>query len=807
MDRIAQSIVTHRKPIVIIFVLLLPICAALYLFVGVNYNIADYLPKNVQSTQAIDIMSDEFSQKIPNANVMIRDVSIVEALEYKSRLAEVPGVNSVVWLDDILDLKKPLEMQDADIVDEYYKDGAALFMISIDAGMENGACAAIRTLIGNENALSGDAVDRDFAQNASVTEVLNAFIIVLPLFIIVLMISTDSWLEPILYLSTIGVAVLINMGTNIFFGEVSFLTNSVSPLLQLAVSMDYAIFLLHNFKDNKATCDSPAEAMKLAVKSTIITISASALTTLFGFLALAFMEFGIGADLGLILAKGIICSFVSVTVFLPALTLIVHKALDRTRHRALLPDFHNVYKGLSKTAIPAIVIVLIVIVPGFLGQQRTEFGYGAGSAGRGTYLERDKAAIEAVFGKTNIAVLLVPAGNIVKERELGAELENSGYINTVTSYAQNVGTEIPPGFLDDSITDQFYSENYARIIIYIDAPNEGEQTFAIVERINQIAHKYYDDYHIAGQSFTLYDIKSIVAKDNIRVNMIAIISILLVIMILLKSFALPFILLITIETGIWINLSIPYFMGTSINFIGFLVLSTVQLGATVDYAILLTDNYRVNRRELPKAEALHKSLGDSFKSILVSGFTLSSAGFTLYFTSSNSSIRDIGFLLGRGTLFSIIMVLCFLPSMLVLFDKLIAKTTFNAEFYFPDSTAPAVAPEAAVAPAAVTAAVSVDTPTVAATPAVAASAAADALGDALGDELFDMPDAAKADAADVAPVVAADDTLTVTPDAALVAAHVNSPIHIITPDTGIHSIESFQPEAKQYGGYSEDKNT
>jgi len=683
METIVDIIVIHKKLIIVLFVLLSLVCAALYPLVGVNYKMVDYLPPSVGSTRAIAVMGEEFSETIPNANVLVKEVSIMEALQYKELLADIAGVSAILWLDDVADLKIPLKMQDADLVEEYYQDGAALFMLTIEDGMENKACAAIRELIGEKNALSGEAADIDFMQNASVSEVLNALAILLPIFIVILMISTDSWLEPLLFLSAIGVAVLINMGTNIFFGRISFMTNSICPLLQLAVSMDYAIFLLHSFADNRKKQQNIEDAMKQAVKSSITTISASALTTLFGFLALVFMEFKIGADMGLILAKGIIVSFISVVIFLPALTLCVYTAIDRTRHRPLLPDFSQIHKTLSKTAIPMVVIVLLVIVPSFLGQQKTTFVYGAGSAGKGTYLERDKNALEDVFGKTNITALLVPAGDIVKERDLCQELKSLDHINTVISYAQTVGTAIPAGFLSGDITDQFYSKNYARIIIYADIPTEGDLTFGVIRQIYEIARKYYGDFYLAGQSSNLYDIKNIVAIDNFRVNMIAVVSIFLVIMLSFRAGVLPFILLITIETGIWINLSIPYFFNTSIHFIGFLVLSTVQLGATVDYAILLTDHYRENRRHMPKKDALHKSLGDAFKSIIISGFTLAAAGFTLYFTSSNPSISDIGFLLGRGTLLSMLMVLCFLPTMLSLFDNLIAKTTYKAGFYFP----------------------------------------------------------------------------------------------------------------------------
>ena len=682
MDRFAGAVIRHRKAVIVLFVLLSITSAVLFTSVRVNYNMVDYLPPSAKSTKAIEIMANEFTQAIPNANVMVRDVSIVEALEYKNKLSEIEGVTEVMWLDDIVDLKVPLRFQDSSLVETYYKDGTALFMLRISDGFARSACADIRALIGEGNALSGEAVDTDFMQRASISEVINAMLIILPLGIFIFLISTDSWLEPFLILSSIGVAVVINMGTNILFGQVSFLTNSVSPLLQLAVSMDYAIFLMHTFADQREKCDSVEEAMQKAIVASITTISASAMTTLFGFLALVFMQFRIGADLGLILAKGIIVSYVSVVVFLPALLLVTLKTTDRLHHRPLLPDTSNINNALKRFAKPVVVLVMILIVPAFLGQQRTAFVYGAASVGSGTALEENKNAVEEVFGKTNILALLVPTGDIVKERDLSTDLKALDRIDSVMSYAHTVGTAIPTAFLSSEILEQFYSQDYARLILYTDTPSEGAIAFGTIEQINAIVDEYYEEYYIEGQSSSLYDMKTVVETDNFRVNIIAIISIFLVIMLAFKSVMLPFILVITIEAGIWVNLSIPYFIGNAINFIGFLVLSTVQLGATVDYAILLTDHYKVNRKTMRKENALHKALGDSFKSILVSGFTLSFAGFALYLTSSNSSISDIGILLGRGTLLSMFMVLCFLPLMLSIFDKAIAKTTHKAGFLY-----------------------------------------------------------------------------------------------------------------------------
>ena len=278
--------------------------------------------------------------------------------------------------------------------------------------------------------------------------------------------------------------------------------------------------------------------------------------------------------------------------------------------------------------------------------------------------------------------LLVPRGDVAKEQMLCDELEQLDRITGVMSYAANVGAVIPPEYLGDDITGQFYSENYARIIVYTDTPAEGDIAFKTVENINEKTKAHYGEtFYTLGQSANLYDMNSIVQKDNVVVNLIAVIAIFIVLLVTFKSATLPFLLVLTIEAGIWINLAIPYFSGTPINFLGYLVVSTIQLGATVDYAILLTNTYLRNRRQMPKREAISVSLGGSFKSILVSALTLSTAGFTLFATSSNSAIADIGLLLGRGTLLSFAMVVCFLPTLLVVFDKAIEKVTFKTKFF------------------------------------------------------------------------------------------------------------------------------
>jgi predicted RND superfamily exporter protein len=640
----------------------------------------DYLPKEVESTKALDIMNEEFEETLPNASVMIKDVSIMEALDYKAKLAELKGITQVIWLDDMIDLKEPLEMNDTETVEGFYKERNALFSVTIEKGTERDTCDNIKNMIGTDNLLSGEAPDLAAMQENTQSEVMGAMLILIPAVLIILLLSTSSWIEPLLFVATIGVAILINMGTNLLLGEISFMTNSISPILQLAVSLDYAIFLLHSFADNRKKYSDVEEAMRYAIKSSIVTVSASALTTLFGFIALMFMKFGIGADLGINLAKGIVFSFITTMVFLPALTLTCYKLSDKTSHRLFMPEFANINKILSKVAIPIIILVILLIVPGYLGQRKTEFAYGSAGAIESSKSGQDRYATEQIFGKSTVMVMLVPRTDVAKEQKLTEDIKELPHVTSVMSYANTVGTAIPDQFLGDDIRKQFYSDQYARLIIYTDTPEEGDVAFETVEQIRTTAKTYYGDTtYSLGLSTNLYDMKNVVEKDNTFVNVIAIISIFLVLMFSFKSLSLPVILVVTIEAGIWFNLAIPYFMGTQINFIGYLVLSTVQLGATVDYAILLTDHYLKHRKEMSAKEAIHSSLGETFKSILVSASTLSIAGFTLYGTSSNSAAADIGLLLGRGTIFSFVMVTCFLPTMLMLLDKVIARSTINSK--------------------------------------------------------------------------------------------------------------------------------
>ena len=674
----AEWVLKYKKTIAIVFLLLAAVSAIVQFGVSVNYNMADYLPEEAPSSKATEIMEEEFEGTVPSTRVMIKDVTIPEALNYKEELLDIEGVNDVMWLDDATDIKTPIEVMDSDTVESYYKDSTALFSLAIEEGEEVAATEAIYELIGDDNAIAGEAVNTADSQKMAGTESMYAAALLIPIIIIILILSTNSWAEPVFFLTAIGVSVLINLGTNIFIGEVSFVTQSVAPILQLAVSLDYAIFLLHSFNDNRKLMGDPHKAMLKAMKSSFPAIASSASTTFFGFMALSLMEFEIGSDLGINLVKGILLSFISVVVFLPAITMLFYKWIDKTEHRPFIPAIKGIGKFVLKIRYIVVIAVAILIIPAFLAQSNTNFIYGIGEQPETTRTGSDKIAIEEEFGQLTSIVLLVPKGDLVKETKLTEEMENLPSVKNVLSYTNTVSPVIPPDYLDESVTEQFYSENYARIIINTESEAEGEESFAFIEEVQEKSNLLYDDVYLLGEGVTLYDIKETVERDNSLVNILTVVTIAIVLLITFRSISYPIILLLTIQTAVWINLSFPYFTDSPLVFVGYLIISTVQLAATVDYAILFSEAYKEKRKVLPKSQALKETLDEKLFSIIISASILSSVGFILWFTSSNPIVSSIGLLLGRGALLAFVLVVFFLPAMLYLFDRVVQKTTWRS---------------------------------------------------------------------------------------------------------------------------------
>lgn len=675
MRKFYAGIVNRRKLILILFAVAFVISLLCGQLVSVNYDMTDYLPEKTKSTVSIDIMGEEFDGGIPNARVMIKDVTIPEALEYKNKLKAIKGVSDVTWMDDAMNITVPLSTLDSDAVETYYKDNNALFTVTIDEEHRITATEDIRSLIGEENAVTGSAISTADATTNTVSEILKITVIAVAFVLLVLILTTTSWIEPIIVLAGLGVAIMLNNGSNLIFGEISFVTNAAGSVLQLAVSLDYSVFLLHRFEEcRKENADAQSAMVDALCKSTSSILS-SGLTTVIGFIALVLMQFRLGADLGLALAKGIAISLITVFVFMPALILCTYKWLDKTKHRSFMPSFKGFGKAVHKIAIPMVCIFTILIVPSYLGSNANDYLYGSSEIlGENSQYGKDTKAIENVFGKIDTYVLLVPKGNTATQKALSNELHTLPEITSIISYIDIVGAEIPNAYLDADALSQLEGENYSRMVLSVDVPYEGDSTFTLVENIREIADKYYpDNNYLAGEGVSTYDLKETITADMVLVNLVAIGAVFLVLLITLKSIPLPFILVLSIETAIWLNLSVPYFSDKPIYYLAYLIISSIQLGATVDYAILMTDRYRENRQSLEKRSAVIQTLSDVFVSIMTSGSVLTVVGFLLGWMSSNQLLAQLGIFVGRGAIFSLAIVLFVLPGLLYICDGMIIK--------------------------------------------------------------------------------------------------------------------------------------
>ena len=675
MKKFYMSLVNHRKTMVMIFTMVFVVCLLLGNLVKVNYDINDYLPESSPSTVSLELMQEEFDGGIPNARIMISDVTIPEALEYKEKLEAVDGVIAVTWLDDVVSIFVPISTLDTDTLETYYKDNNALFTVTIEEDRRIEAVSSIREIIGEDNAMTGSAVSTAISTTETVLEVNKISIFTVLFVLVVLVMTTNSWMEPLIVLIGLGLAIVINNGTNLIFGEISFVTNAAGSILQLAVSLDYSVFLLHRFEECRQENPDVKAAMTEALCKSTSSILSSGLTTVIGFLALVLMQFRLGPDLGLALAKGVAISLITVFVFMPSFILLTYKWLDKTRHKDLLPKFDLFGKSVQKMTIPMVCIFVILIIPAYLASNANDYYYGSSNIfGNETQLGSDTAVIESVFGKSDTYVLMVPAGDTATETELSQELNNLPQVTSIISYVDLAGAEIPLEYLDENTLSQLISKNYSRMVLSVDVPYEGEETFALVEQVRNIAQKYYSDtYYLAGEGVSTYDLMETVTDDMVKVNFMAIAAVFIVLLLSLRSISLPIVLVLSIETAIWINLSIPYFMDTPIFYIAYLIISSIQLGATVDYAILMTDRYKENREMMNKKAAVIQTISDVTVSILTSGSVLTVVGLLLGYITTNQLLGQLGIFIGRGAILSLIIVLFVLPGLLYLFDPLIIR--------------------------------------------------------------------------------------------------------------------------------------
>lgn len=680
LKKMAHFIVQRGRIIEKFFIAMTIFCAVCYPFVGVNYDLSKYLPDFAPTKQALDVMEQEFGYP-GMARIMVKDVTLPEARTIRQRISRVDGVDLVVGPDLAANVYSTDAFIKNSLTDRFYKDGNAVYQIIFEDGDSDASThKAINEIYGivgkDRGCFAGSAVSSKERQESITREIAMAIGMAVVIIWLILTLTTTSWFEPFLFILVMAVAIVLNMGSNIMFGRISFFTFSTAAILQLAVSMDYSIFLLHTYTAIKQSGVDSRPTMEAAIEKSCSSILASGATTIVGFLVIALMKFTIGRDVGFVLTKGIVCSLVTVLFLMPTLILRFDKKIEKTAHRFFLPPLDGLGKLMYRIRIPVLAAAAFCAVPCYFGQSMNYFYYGddALGSGPGTRVYEDSRAIEDVFGKSNVIIAMVPNGNVIKERRLTDELKDQEFIDYALSMAGTLPQGIPESFLPESVTKQLRTDSYARILISMETREESSYSFQCSEKLTEIVKNYYpEDSYVIGMTPTTIDIRDILTDDYNRVSIISLAGVALVVMLTFHSVMVPVLVIIPIEVAIYLNMTIPYIIGDSMVYIGYIIVSCLQLGATIDYSILMTNNYMEFRETMGSRDAAVTAIAKSAISILTSGGILTVVGYLLYFTSSIQAISQVGRLVGRGALLSMILVLSLLPALLAAFDKPIRR--------------------------------------------------------------------------------------------------------------------------------------
>lgn len=679
MGKFAEFVVNHRRKIGVVFAVLVVISLFLMPKVNINYDLSAYVPNFAQAKEGLNVVKDEFGMQ-SMARIMINHVSLVQAKEYKDKIEKIEGVDLVSWLDDEVDVNQPVEFIESEILEKYYKENSAIFEVMFEedeySTKTNQALEEIKSILPEDTNMIGSPIDTKESQDSIQNEVTSIMGFLIPIAIVILLLTTTSWVAPILFITIIAVSILLNMGSNIIFEHVSFLTYSICAALQFAISMDYSVFMLHQFEAEKKKCKATEVAMVKTIQSVIVPILSSSLTTIASFIALSFMAFGIGRDIGFVFSKGILLSLFTVIFLMPFLILKYDKTIEKYRHKSLLPTFEKFANGVNRIGVVTLILVILITIPSYVAQKNNHFFYGAASfaGGEGTRANLDEKEIVEKFGRSNLMLVLVPNESYRKEKEMIEKLEEMDTITKVQSLANLVPEGVPYSFIEEATYQKFQNEKYTRVLIYMNTATESNLAFQTVEDIKTIVEEYYGErYQITGTTPVTMDMKNVIESDYRFVNLLSIVAIMGILLFTFKSLSVPIILTVVIEAGIFINMAIPYFAGQSMIFMGYLIVSGIQLGATIDYAILATDNYLKLRKRKDKKEAAKETIMKSLPSILTSGGILISAGYLIKFSSSIKAVAEMGELIGRGALLSIILVVITLPTLLVLLDSFLKE--------------------------------------------------------------------------------------------------------------------------------------
>lgn len=684
MQKFGRGVVKLRVPILIVSVLLLIPSIFGFVSTRINYDILSYLPSDIETMKGQDIMLDEFG-KGGFSLVMLDGMDDKDVEKVKEKIEKVDHVCDVLWYDTLADVSLPKEVLPDDIYDFFNTDNSTMMAVFFDeATSADGSLEAvkeIRSIAGEQCFVSGMSSVVEDIKDLTMQEAPMYVVIAVILTSIILALTMDSFLIPLFFMLSVGMAIIYNMGTNFIQGEISFITEALAAVLQLAVTIDYSIFLWHSYKEEKEKHPGDnKEAMAVAIGKTITSVVSSSITTVAGFLALCFMSYELGMDMGIVMAKGVVIGVICCITVLPSMILVFDKALEKTMHKDLVPSLEKPSKFIIKHHAAFIVLFIVVLIPAVYGQINTNVYYNLTDT-----LPKDlnsviaNTKLDEEYNMATTHMLLVDAD--MKPKEVNSMLDEMGKVDGVSfsmSLDTLIGPSIPREIVPESVTKILKSDKWQLMLVGSEYKVASDEENAQIDELSKILKSYDKDGMLIGEAAATKDLIDITDHDFKVVNIVSIAAIFIIILVALRSVSLPIILVAVIEFAITVNMGVPCFTNTTIPFIASVVIGTIQLGATVDYAILMTTRYKTERNAgKDKHEAVTIALTTSMKSIMVSalGFFASTFGVGVY--SSVDMISQLCTLMSRGAIISMITVICILPSMLMLFDKVIINTTMG----------------------------------------------------------------------------------------------------------------------------------
>lgn len=677
---------TRHKAVVLIIAFLLLIPATIgYVSTRINYDLLSYLPNSLETVSGQDTMVDEFGMGAFSM-IVVEDMEKKDIVALKEKLKKVNHVEDVIWYDDAMDITVPTEMLPDKLREGLFNGNAtmmiALFDNTTSADSTMDAITEMRGIVKKQAFISGMSGVVTDIKNLAMAEMPIYVVVAAVLSLLILLLTMDSLVTPFIFLLGIGMAIVYNMGTNMVFGEISYITQALTAILQLGVTMDYSIFLLESYEANKVRYDGDKNrAMAHAISNTFTSVTSSSVTTIAGFAALCFMTFKLGMDLGLVMAKGVIIGVIVCLTVLPALILCFDKAIDKTTHKNLIPNLDGLSKKIVKGWPVVLVLFLVLLGPAMYGNSNYEIYYDiAGALPQSLDSAVANKKLEEKFNMNSTHIVLMKNGMASKEKsEMLKKIEDVKGVKWALGIDSFKGVSIPSSTIPKKLESKLKSDNYEIAFVCSDYKAATDEVNSQIADINKIVKKYSKDSMVIGEAPLTKDLQDVTDIDLVNVNYVSVAAIFLIILITFKSILIPVILVMVIEFAIFLNMSVPFYTHESLPFVASIVIGTIQLGATVDYAILMTSRYHKERvvRRKSKKEAIDIAHKTSIKSIMISGMCLFASTFGVTMSSSIDMIKSICTLLSRGAVISTIVVILVLPAMLTVFDKWICKTTWD----------------------------------------------------------------------------------------------------------------------------------